>query len=107
LRNLEALAKVILFLIGTAFGVIIIWKSIQPKKRHLKFFIFIHIIYSLVFSTFYFAYHNVLPEVHSFDPEAIRHEYYMGILGFIVSMLIWFGFFSIGPILKAWDIRHK
>jgi len=106
-QNLEALVKVTYFFIGVISAAFVLWKSIIYKKTNLKAQVIAHLIWALIFVVFFVNGFRILPEVHSFGAEDIRREYQMGVLRLIIAILIWIGLFSIGPILKAWDVRHK
>jgi hypothetical protein len=105
--ELSALGKYAQLGIGLALGSLVLWESANHKSTSLKTIIIVHLIWSFVFFAFFLSQYRIVPELYGFKPEDYSREYLKGITRLIVSCVFWIGIFSIGPMLKAWDIRHE
>lgn len=104
--ELNALAKIILFLIGLAFAGLVLWKGSNYARTNLRTLIVLDVVWTLLFLVFFVHQYRIVPELHGFGAVDYRREYLKGLTMLIVATLFWIGTFSIGPILK-WRNSNK
>lgn len=104
--ELNALAKITLFLIGLAFAGLALWKGSHYARTSLRTLIVLDVVWTLLFLMFFVHQYRIVPELHGFGAVDYRREYLKGLTMLIVAILFWIGAFSIGPILK-WRNSNK
>jgi|WetSurMetagenome_2_1015567.scaffolds.fasta_scaffold39046_5 hypothetical protein len=103
----NALGRIVILLVALFFGALVLWKSAFHKTTSLNSIIIVHLIWSIIFVVFFLNQYRFVTELHSFEPESYREEYLKGVAMLIIAFVFWIGLFSIGPILKARDMRHE
>jgi hypothetical protein len=95
-------------LVGVVFGVAILWTSTYLSSTSIRTTIVLHVGWLLIFTWYWF---NLFPlgeirELHSFEAWSLEREQAQQAKTSVGFFLLWVGLYSIGPILKARDVRE-